>query len=168
MRRPKNEAKCYLGPLPHTLPKPADLKTGLQMTLQPPSKSSEVVRKYWAVLEEVDKTLLSEQIQEFCGQFPVIRLEEVDFDSIGKERNFTKSRLARSIDLNNLPFCHPVKDSLPKKQCDPHTWLFSFHISDVSCTYWVKNCKFRKGSRKVCEEWEHKFDSMLCYKFRCP
>lgn len=62
-------------------------------TLQPPSKSSEVVRKYWAVLEEVDKTLLSEQIQEFCGQFPVIRLEEVDFDSIGKERNFTKSRL---------------------------------------------------------------------------
>lgn len=62
-------------------------------TLQPPSKSSEVVRKYWAVLEEVDKTLLSEQIQEFCGQFPVIRLEEVDFNSIGKERNFTKSRL---------------------------------------------------------------------------
>ncbi|XP_022786273.1 uncharacterized protein LOC111326527 isoform X2 [Stylophora pistillata] len=172
LRCTKSEAKCYLGPLPHTLPKPADLRTGLQMTLKSPSKSSEIVRKYWAVAEEVDKTLLSEQVQEFCGQFPVIRLEEVDLNSvktgIGKERNFVKSRLARSDRLKNMPLCSPLEDSKPKKECNPDTWLFNLQISGESCTYWIKNCNLDKGSKKICPEWEHKYTSMICYKIRCP
>lgn len=58
-----------------------------------------IVQKYWTVLEEVDKTLLRKEVQEFCGHFPVIRLQEVDLSSaavgIGKEKTFARSRLGK-------------------------------------------------------------------------
>ena len=39
------------------------------------------MRKFWAISEEVDKTLLRQEVQDFCGQFPVFRLQEVDLSS---------------------------------------------------------------------------------------
>ena len=46
-----------------------------------PSKHKAIMRKFWAVSEEVDKTLLRQEVQEFCGQFPVFRLQEVNLGS---------------------------------------------------------------------------------------
>ena len=39
------------------------------------------VQKYWAVSDQVNKTLLSQTVQHFCGQFPVYRLREFRFKS---------------------------------------------------------------------------------------
>ena len=38
-------------------------------------------QKYWAVSDQVNKTLLSQTVQHFCGQFPVYRLREFRFKS---------------------------------------------------------------------------------------
>jgi len=77
--RMKSEGKCYLRPLPDNLPKPADLKTGLQMVSHKPLFQHDfIVRKYWAVTGQVDKTLLRQEVHDFCVQFPVFRLGEVD------------------------------------------------------------------------------------------
>ena len=47
-----------------------------------PSKKKLIVRKYWTVSEEVDKALLRQAVQDFCGQFPVFRLQEVDLSML--------------------------------------------------------------------------------------
>ncbi|KAJ7388400.1 hypothetical protein OS493_037847 [Desmophyllum pertusum] len=82
VNRVKSKAICYLGPLPEDLPKPADLRTGLERVSAAPSNTKVVVRKYWAVKERVDKTLLRQEVQDFCGQFPVFRLQEVDLSAV--------------------------------------------------------------------------------------
>ena len=38
-------------------------------------------QKYWAVSDQVNRSLLSQTVQHFCGQFPVYRLHEVHFKS---------------------------------------------------------------------------------------
>ena len=40
-------------------------------------------QKYWAVSDQVNKTLLSQMVQHFCGHFPVYRLHEFHFKSSG-------------------------------------------------------------------------------------
>ena len=39
-----------------------------------------IVRKYWSFSAEVDKALLSQAVQHFCGHFPVFRLQEDDMN----------------------------------------------------------------------------------------
>ena len=45
-----------------------------------------VVQKYWIVSEQVDKTLLRQEVQEFCDQFPIYRLQEVDLNPTTKAK----------------------------------------------------------------------------------
>lgn len=55
-----------------------------------------MVHKYWAVSEQVDKTLLRQEVQEFCGEFPVFRLQEVDKNiGFGREVDVGRSRLGK-------------------------------------------------------------------------
>ena len=50
-------------------------------------------QKYWAVSDQVNKTLLSQTVQHFCGQFPVYRLREFHFkSSAGLGKRSTKSK----------------------------------------------------------------------------
>ena len=44
----------------------------------PSSENSVIARKYWTVSEQVDRNLLRQEVQDFCGDFPAFRLEEVN------------------------------------------------------------------------------------------
>ena len=66
-----------------------------------------IVRKYWSVSEEVDKALLSQAVQDFCGHFPVFRLQEDDMNMfISKAagvKDDGRTRLGKySLDTNKL------------------------------------------------------------------
>ncbi|KAJ7358840.1 hypothetical protein OS493_020676 [Desmophyllum pertusum] len=115
-----------------------------------PSNTKVIVRKYWAVSERVDKALLRQEVQAFCGQFPVFRLQEVDLSAVAASfrngGNVGRTRSAREIDMNKLPFCK--KDPLPQKQCKPHKFIFSFEIRESHCTWWV-TCKFSTQGKKI-------------------
>ena len=72
-----------------------------------PSKSTVIVRKFWSVSEEVDKTLLRQVVQDFCGHFPVFRLQEVDmtmFSSrVADVRDDGRTRFGKCpLDTNKL------------------------------------------------------------------
>lgn len=171
--REKSEAKCYLSPLPDNVPKPADLKTGLQMSLAQsgPSGDNVIVRKYWAVREQVDKTLLRQEVQDFCGQFPAFQLQEVDLNSATglDNTNVGRTRLERKVDPTKLPFCD--KATVPDmNDCNPDDWIFSFEIRDGHCTYWLIDpaCTLNKQNKNLCEKWKHLYNSMICYTVVCP
>ena len=53
-------------------------------------------QKYWAVSDQVNKTLLSQTVQHFCGQFPVYRLREFHFKS--------SARLSKRKDRGQIHF----------------------------------------------------------------
>lgn len=59
-----------------------------QQSQIPPFQNEVIVQKYWFVSEQVDKTLLTKIAQEFCGHFPVYRLQEVslNFTNGGRTR----------------------------------------------------------------------------------
>lgn len=75
---------------------------------------------------------------------------------------------ARTMTLgkNEIPYCE--KSDFPGNKCNSDTWLFTMQIRDSHCTWWLKDCKLKKGAKTICEEWEHMYDSMICYKVRCP
>lgn len=171
VRRVKSKAICYLGPLPDDLPKPAHLKAELQGLSQvPPSENKVIVQKYWVVSEQVDKIFLRREVQEFCGQFPIYRLQEVDFNSTREaEIDGGHPRLARALTLANLTglgFCN--KGLPPTLECSPDDYIFRIQIGSPSCTYWLV-CVFDKGARvERCEDWSHRRSTMLCYSVSCP
>lgn len=171
VRRVKSKAICYLGPLPDDLPKPAHLKAELQRLSQvPPFENQVVVHKYWVISEQVDKTFLRQEVQDFCGQFPIYQLQEVDFNSTGKEDiDGGHTRLARAITLANLTGLGFCDRGLPSKlDCNPDDYIFRIKIGNISCTYWLV-CIFDKGARvERCEDWLHERSSMLCYSISCP
>jgi len=171
VRRVKNKAICYLGPLPDDLPKPAHLKAELQGLSQvPPYENKVIVQNYWVVSEQVDKIFLRREVQEFCGQFPIYRLQEVDFNSTREaEIDGGHTRLARDLQRANLTGLGFCKEGLPSEMdCSPEEYTFTIEIRDSACTWWLV-CQFDKGARAVmCEKWAHKMSSMVCYSVSCP
>jgi len=172
MRRDNGKATCYLGPLPNDLPKPADLRTGLQRVSETSSKRKVIVQKYWAVSEEVDKALLREAVQVFCGQFPVFRLQEVDLNMLSSAaagfRDNGRTRFARMIELSNVPFCRKQMASRLRR-CHPENWLYNYLIRQRHSTWWVRDCKYNPQTfSMMCEGIEHMFNSIICFTIRCP
>ena len=52
----------------------------------PPFEDKIIKHKYWIVTEQVDKSQLREEVQQFCDKFPVYRLLEVDLNATYGER----------------------------------------------------------------------------------
>lgn len=52
----------------------------------PPFDRKVIDQKYWVVSEQVDKTLFRQEVQEFCKQFPIYSLQEVDLNSTSAEK----------------------------------------------------------------------------------
>ncbi|XP_022786243.1 thrombospondin-1-like isoform X1 [Stylophora pistillata] len=87
MRRAKNESKCYMELLPVNLRK-----------TKSPSIRKIIDQKFQALPQQVDKTLLGPEIQDFCDQFPVIRKFEVRLSSEAVDvRRRTGGRRTRSV-----------------------------------------------------------------------
>ncbi|XP_078382138.1 uncharacterized protein LOC144664795 [Oculina patagonica] len=171
VRRVESKASCFVGPLPDDLPKPADLKTELQgLSRVPPFDSKVIVQKYWVLSERVDKTLFRQEVQQFCGQFPIYSLQEVDLNSTSAEKvDGGRTRIARDLvraNLTGLPFCEQGMPSV--RECHPEDFVFTIEIREKYCTWWLV-CQFDKGARAImCDEWDHKFNSMVCYSVSCP
>ena len=59
--------------------------------------SKDEAQKFWVVSEEVDKTLLRQEVQDFCDQVPVFRMTEVDLRSaaVGLKGNVERRRFGK-------------------------------------------------------------------------
>lgn len=175
--RIKRDAKCYLSPLPDSLPSPSLLKTGLQMVPQTPPKNNVVVRKYWTIGQQMVKRFMRKEVREFCGHFPMFRLQEMDLDLAAdlKKTHLGRTRLARDLsraNLTGLPFCKnkpfPTRKPDGSPACHPHDMLFDFEVRENHCTWWLV-CRFSVEKKSVmCEDWAHKYNSLICYTPRCP
>lgn len=171
VRRLTNQGTCYLEPLPEDLPKPADLKRAFQTASQSPSSENSVIaQKYWTVSEQVDKTLLRQEVQDFCGEFPVFRLEEVNLS------NETRSGLEKRSTGNfaEIPFCTstPLIDTRGpdgELACKSHEMLFLMKVRDLYST-WYMICHYDRSVKSlVCPVWKHEYNSYICYEsIRCP
>lgn len=175
VRRLINQGTCYLEPLPQDLPKPSALKRGFKTASQSPSSENSVIaRKYWTVSEQVDKNLLRQEVQDFCGDFPVFRVEEVNLSN--KTRSGLEKRSTGNVpaQFQRIPFCTstpvvPTRGPNGNFACLPHEMLYTMEVRDILCTWYII-CHYDKGMRSmVCPVWKHEFNSYVCYKsVNCP
>ena len=71
-----------------------------QVSHAPPTQNQITVENYWVVTEQVDKTLLREEVQKFCEHFPIYRLQRVDLNSAnGHSSNGGHTRKGKLIFL---------------------------------------------------------------------
>ena len=46
--------------------------------------------------------------------------------------------------------------------------MYEIKISAAHCVYWVQGCRLNSGTYKIkCDEWNHNFSAMICYKPKC-
>lgn len=175
VRRVKNEAKCYVEPLPEDLPKPTDLKRAFQAASQASSSENNVVvRNYWTVSERVDKNLLRQEVQDFCGDFPVFRVEKVNLKTGISLKKRSVANDPVLVNFGRIPFCDknpviPTRGPNGKFACTSDQMLYKMEILDQSCTWYV-TCRVQKSVKKMqCNAWTHEYNSYICYKeITCP
>ncbi|XP_031552027.1 uncharacterized protein LOC116289270, partial [Actinia tenebrosa] len=81
--RDKKDRVCYITPLPADLPRPNVLSKGLKkVSNRPSSHKIEKTIQQWRVGARVDKRTLRQAVRDFCGQFPIYRLEPYTADSV--------------------------------------------------------------------------------------
>lgn len=168
IRRVKSKKVCHLEPLPEDLPRPADLKNELQMPDEAPPFEDKIIKhKYWIVTEQVDKSQLREEVQQFCDKFPVYRLLEVDLNATYGERTRFGRQITNMLEkLNSLTFCREYQNT----PCRPEEYVFRIKVlNSKKCTYWWLSCKFNEQMKlDDCNKWHHQFNSMVCYEVHCP
>lgn len=168
IRRIKSKQICHLEPLPEDLPRPADLKNELQMPDgAPPFENKIIKHKYWVVTEQVNKSQLREEVQQFCDKFPVYRLMEVDVTATNRERTRFGRQITTMLEkLQSLTFCNEYQNT----PCNPEKYIFRIKVlNSRKCTYWWISCKFNQQMNlEPCDRWHHQFSSMVCYEIHCP
>ena len=69
------------------------------------------------------------------------------------------------VNFSGLAMCDEV---VFKLGCHPEDYIFNLHVSDESCTYWLV-CNLNKRKRVItCEDVVHKWNSILCFRIKCP
>ncbi|XP_031573739.1 uncharacterized protein LOC116307611 [Actinia tenebrosa] len=169
VRRVKKDGFCYITPLPPALPRPNELSK----KLNPLSGSSathkiEKTIQQWRVGARVNQSALRQAVRDFCGQFPIYRLEPFTADSISvmaEDHQYTRTDRKRR-DISNWPLCNRPFPT----NCHPNTWLFTCKIRSKSCVYYVtceinvhKNVlQCRDLNKHLCNT------SILCCSPKCP
>ena len=76
----------------------------LQVSQTPPSRNNVIVQTYWDVGQEVDNRFLRKEVQEFCGQFPIFRYQELDKDQFASLKNITNGHSGSGtfVDIKKL------------------------------------------------------------------
>ncbi|CAH3018436.1 unnamed protein product, partial [Porites evermanni] len=130
VRRVKKDGVCHISPLPPNLPRPNDLATGLKMlSHSAPVQKIEKIKQQWTLGDVVDRQTLRTEVQEFCGNFPIYRLEPYTPDSVTVVAGTRAERKRR-----DWKFVPCDKNTLPKPtDCNPDNWDYDCLISDSNC-----------------------------------
>lgn len=155
--RVKKDRVCYITPLPPDLPRPNVLSKGLKtLSRKPPTHQIEKTIQQWRVGNRVDKSTLRQEVRDFCGQFPIYRLEPFTADTVS-----VAGRTRR--DIRDFPLCDNL---IPA--CNPNRWIFSCKIRTSRCVYYVK-CKLDiQGKLVSCSTLtKHLYTSIVCCSPRC-
>ncbi|XP_028515596.1 uncharacterized protein LOC110241421 [Exaiptasia diaphana] len=137
------------------------LSKGLQTLYgTPPSHNIRKISRQWTIGPIVDKSTLRKEVRDFCGQFPVYRLEPFTPDSVsyGKTGRVKRALVLLSLCANSRPpSCHYDK------------WLYKCKIAgarsvySVVCKHDTKRKIFNCGSLTA-----HQLDSIICCNISCP
>ncbi|KAL9962493.1 hypothetical protein ACROYT_G031598 [Oculina patagonica] len=161
--RVSSQRVCYISPLPPDLPRPNVLKAALKkMSTLPATHKIEKTIQQWRVGEEVADHTLRPEVQNFCGQYPVYRLEPFTADSVsvglahaGRTRRFGKKK---------FPLC----ENLIPPECNPNDWVYSCEISDGRCVYYVRCNLDQQNKILSCSDLvEHLYTAMVCCTPTC-
>lgn len=173
LQRIESKGTCYLGPLPKNLPNPTNLKTVLRKVSRvPPSQNDDeaIVQNYWTIADQVDKTILREEAQKFCNDFPIYRLQKVELNSTNSHGDGGRTRIARDPPPSVSRFPPFCKQEFPTG-CNPQDWLYDYKIRGKTCTWWL-TCNFDVNDMDIdcgtLRNWDHQFNSIICYIPRCP
>ncbi|XP_022779378.1 uncharacterized protein LOC111320911 [Stylophora pistillata] len=174
LRRVDTAGACYLGSLPDKLPKGSDLQTAFSEVFDAhrSPQNQDIVGDYWFVSEKVDKTLLKEEVQNFCDPgFPIYRVRKVELVSTDAEvdggRTTRRVRRALPLDFTRVSICSP--NQIPFR-CNPSDWLIDAKIQGRHCI-WRTTCRtdsIRKIVNCSVTNWDHHYDSVICLQARCP
>nr|XP_058973900.1 uncharacterized protein LOC131800220 [Pocillopora verrucosa] len=171
LRRVDSDGVCYLGTLPDKLPKRSNLQTALREVFDTPPypQNHNIVGEYWVVTEKVDEPL-REEIQKFCDPgFPIYRVKKVALvtadEGDGDDRGTRRARGAPPSIASFPRFCPaPIP-----RNCNLSEWLLYYKIRGRHCTWWLR-CSSKSHGTLDCGDtkWDHRYDSIICYEFRCP
>ena len=83
------------------------------------------------------------------------------------------ARDVRLDKLTGIPFCKdkplPTLDHNTKKPaCKPRAFIFHLKFRTERCAWYVTSRIDIPSKQLRCEDFEHRFDSMLCYAVSCP
>jgi len=164
--RVKEEGVCHISPLPSDMPRPNVLSQGLKMLSSlPPTHKIEKTIQQWKVGDMVDKWTLRPEVRDFCGQFPVYRLEPFTPDSVsvGRAGDEGYSRASRTRRDVEFPLCD---NSIPP--CFPNRWLYKCKIQTSRCVYYV-TCKVDSQQKVLscASVTRHLYHGLVCCTPRC-
>ncbi|CAH3040158.1 unnamed protein product, partial [Pocillopora meandrina] len=84
---------CYLMPLSEEVPTPAKLESDLNQTKEMDKEKANIIESKWTVDNEmVDRSELSEELANFCPQYPIYQVKTVDV-SLTSTRVETEGKL---------------------------------------------------------------------------
>ncbi|KXJ12905.1 hypothetical protein AC249_AIPGENE19884 [Exaiptasia diaphana] len=160
--RVKKDRVCQITPLPDHLPRPDMLSKGLQsLSGSPPSHNIRKISRQWTIGPIVDKSTLRKEVRDFCGQFPVYRLEPFNADSV------SYGIIGRSKrDTRRLKLCTNVR---PPTGCYIDNWLYTCQIVEKRCVYHITCRVNQQRSTYDCGSLsDHQYDSLTCCTPSCP
>lgn len=99
---------CYLMPLSADVPTPERLESDLDQTEEVDEDKSKIMESKWTVDNEmVDRSVLSEDLANFCPDYPIYRVKMMD-DSMTSTRIETEGTQHRSRrQARSFPSIHP-------------------------------------------------------------
>lgn len=140
------------------------------MSRVPPSQNDDeaIVQNYWIIADQVDKTILRDEAQKFCNDFPIYRLQKVELNSTNSHGDGGRTRIARvpqASVIRSPPLCKQAFHT----QCNPVYWLYDYKVCGRTGTWWL-TCDFNKLDIDcgTIRNWDHEYNSIICYIPRCP
>lgn len=167
--RVKKVRACYISPLPPDLPRPNVLSKGLKKVSKlPPNHNVSTTRQQWTVAGTVNKNTLRKEVQDFCGQFSIYRLEPyVPYSVSVVASDEGLSHADRTRRQSGIKFFMLCDNDIP--QCDPNLWVYRCKIATSRCVYYV-SCKLDQVNTVVsCSSYTiHRYNSLVCCTPSCP
>lgn len=170
--RVKKDRACYISPLPPDLPRPNVLSKGLKKVSKlPPNHNISTTRQQWIVAGTVDKRTLRKEVEDFCGQFSIYRLEPYVPYSVSvvasDEGQSHADRIRRQSGTPGTKFFILCNNNIP--QCDPNSWVYQCRIATSRCVYYVPCILDQVNTIVSCSTLtQHRYSSLVCCVPTCP
>ncbi|KXJ08733.1 uncharacterized protein LOC110248314 [Exaiptasia diaphana] len=158
--RIKENRVCHISPLPSDLPRPKSLAKGLNALSGSSKHNIQKVVNQWSVGPKVDKSKLRKEIRDFCGKFPVYRLEPFSLDSVSIGKTGRSKRATKKFIL-----CNPGTPI----GCNPNDWKLTCKVLQRAgtCVYYIYGCSLNKLTKQFDCRKKHQYDSIVCCDAAC-